>query len=403
MGKDKGHLVITDDPNDDIAIRVEGVYKSFRLPHNKQSSLKGSLINLVSRGDRTFETQEVLNDVTFGIKKGEFFGIVGRNGSGKSTLLKMLAGIYAPSTGKIITNGSLTPFIELGVGFNPELTGRENVYMNGALLGFSESEVFEMYDDIVSFAEIERFMDQKLKNYSSGMQVRLAFSIAIRAKSDILLIDEVLAVGDAAFQQKCYAYFDKLKEENRTIVLVTHDMSAVNRFCDRALLIENGKIKAIGKPSKVSNQYTLDNIEAPSKRNDTSRLRLNNGVKKLDIELRKPAYKQSENLVFDIKYELDNANPIDFGISILSQNLSIIEQNTKGIEIDTTPHKELTLTFTIPLRMLNAGQYRIDVAAFDRPSFSLQAFHVDAATLYIKQNGDVRGGILNEVGTWAQK
>lgn len=154
MSKDKGHLVVANNPNDDVAIRVENVSKSFSLPHNRQNSIKGSLINLVSRGDRTYETQEVLKDISFEIKKGEFFGIVGRNGSGKSTLLKMLAGIYTASKGKIIINGTLTPFIELGVGFNPELTGRENVYLNGALLGFNEREVYAMYDDIVAFAEL---------------------------------------------------------------------------------------------------------------------------------------------------------------------------------------------------------------------------------------------------------
>src|SRR5690606_31573026 len=157
------------------------------------------------RGKRTYEKQQVLKNISFEIKKGEFVGIVGRNGSGKSTLLKLLAGIYSPDKGSIEVNGKLVPFIELGVGFNPELTGRENVFLNGALLGFNRKEMQAMYKDIVEFAELERFMDQKLKNYSSGMQVRLAFSIAIRAQSDILLIDEVLAVGDAAFQQKCYA------------------------------------------------------------------------------------------------------------------------------------------------------------------------------------------------------
>lgn len=255
MAKQLGHLVQIDDPNDDVAIRVEHVSKSFTLPHNKQNSIKGGLINLVSRGDRTYETQEVLKDVSFEIKKGEFFGIVGRNGSGKSTLLKMLAGIYTPSKGKIIVNGSLTPFIELGVGFNPELTGRENVYLNGALLGFNRAAMDEMYEDIVAFAELERFMDQKLKNYSSGMQVRLAFSIAIRAQSDVLLIDEVLAVGDAAFQQKCYLYFDELAASGRTIILVTHDMSVVRQFCQKAMLIKEGELRAYGSPSAISRQY----------------------------------------------------------------------------------------------------------------------------------------------------
>jgi ABC-2 type transport system ATP-binding protein len=179
---------------------------------------------------------------------------VGRNGSGKSTLLKILSHIYVPDSGEVKVNGKLVPFIELGVGFNPELTGNENVYLNGAMLGFSNREMDEMYDDIVSFAELEPFMYQKLKNYSSGMQVRLAFSIAIRARGDILILDEVLAVGDAAFQEKCNNYFKSLKNK-QTIILVTHDMENVKRFCDRAILLEDGKIIKDGKPDEVADAY----------------------------------------------------------------------------------------------------------------------------------------------------
>lgn len=246
---------------DDVAIKVDNISKMFKLPHEKNNSIKGLFINMF-RPKRTFEKQQVLKDVSFEIKKGEFFGIVGRNGSGKSTLLKLLAGIYSPDKGQVHVNGKLTPFIELGVGFNPELTGRENVFLNGALLGFSRSEMLAMYDEIVEFAELERFMDQKLKNYSSGMQVRLAFSIAIRANTDILVLDEVLAVGDEAFQRKCYIYFDRLKRDKKTVVLVTHDMSAVERFCTRAIFIEKGKIREIGNPHTIAAAYSRSNDEA---------------------------------------------------------------------------------------------------------------------------------------------
>ena len=192
--------------------------------------------------------------ISFDVHKGEFIGIVGRNGSGKSTLLKILAQIYYPETGSVTVNGTLVPFIELGVGFNPELTGRENVYLNGALLGFSRKEMDDMYQEIVQFAELEQFMDAKLKNYSSGMQVRLAFSIAIRARGDILILDEVLAVGDAEFQQKCNDYFASLKG-GQTVILVTHDMYNVRKFCDRAILIEDGQIQAEGSPEVVAKAY----------------------------------------------------------------------------------------------------------------------------------------------------
>lgn len=237
----------------EIAISVKDLYKSFKLPTERAWGLKQAIFNRL-KGIKGFRKQEVLRGLSFDVKRGEFLGIVGRNGSGKSTLLKVLSEIYVPDKGSVKINGTLVPFIELGVGFNPELTGRENVYLNGALLGFSNKEMDEMFEDIVKFAELEDFMDQKLKNYSSGMQVRLAFSIAIRARGDILILDEVLAVGDAAFQEKCNEYFKSL-HGNQTVILVTHDMGNVERFCDRAILIEEGKIKCQGKPSKVTKEY----------------------------------------------------------------------------------------------------------------------------------------------------
>jgi ABC-2 type transport system ATP-binding protein len=236
-------------------IRVSNVSKDFLLPHLRQTTLKGKALNMF-RKSRTMEVQQALSDVSFDVERGEFLGVVGRNGSGKSTLLKILAGIYVPTRGQVTVAGKLVPFIELGVGFNPELTGRENVYLNGALLGFSKGEVDGMYDDIVAFAELEASMDQKLKNYSSGMQVRIAFSVATRAKADILLIDEVLAVGDAAFQRKCFEHFRALKKSDTTIIFVTHDMSAVRQFCTRAVLIEDCGIIAQGNAEDVAAQYT---------------------------------------------------------------------------------------------------------------------------------------------------
>lgn len=252
------------DRKDEVAIKVSNVSKSFKLPHEKHTSVKGALIGLFN-SNRSYEKQQVLKDISFEIKKGDFFGIVGRNGSGKSTLLKLLAGIYTPDKGQIQINGNLTPFIELGVGFNPELTGRENVFLNGALLGFSRKEMEEMYDEIVDFAELEKFMDQKLKNYSSGMQVRLAFSIAVRANTDILVLDEVLAVGDYNFQQKCYEYFKKLKKMKKTVILVSHDSSALQMFCTKAVLIEKGEIKESGETTKVLKAYTEQNQEDQEK------------------------------------------------------------------------------------------------------------------------------------------
>lgn len=240
-------------PVERSVIKVENLCKSFRLPTERAAGLKQAIFNWI-KGVKGYTEHEVLKGVSFEVHQGEFIGIVGRNGSGKSTLLKLLAQIYYPESGSITVDGTLVPFIELGVGFNPELTGRENVYLNGALLGFSHREMDAMYDEIVRFAELEPFMDAKLKNYSSGMQVRLAFSIAIRARGDILILDEVLAVGDAEFQQKCNDYFASLHGE-QTVILVTHSMENVRRFCDRAILIEDGKVMTEGDPEEVAKAY----------------------------------------------------------------------------------------------------------------------------------------------------
>jgi ABC-2 type transport system ATP-binding protein len=241
-----------------VVVKVDNVTKTFRIPTEASNGLKQKIIN-VFKGRKGYREFTSLKDISFEVEKGDFFGIVGRNGSGKSTLLKTIANIYTPTDGTVSVSGSLVPFIELGVGFNPELTGRENVYLNGALLGFSHDEMDNMYDDIVDFAEIGNFMDEKLKNYSSGMQVRLAFSIAIRANADILVLDEVLAVGDEAFQRKCFDYFERLKLNNQTVILVTHDMSAVERFCDKAIMIEDSKIVLAGTPYEVAAAYSRSN------------------------------------------------------------------------------------------------------------------------------------------------
>ena len=256
----------------EIAIKVSNVTKSFKLPHEKQDSVKGLFLSLFRKRTK-IERQHVLKGISFEVKKGEFLGIVGRNGGGKSTTLKLLAQIYEPDSGEIYINGNLTPFIELGVGFNPELTGRENVYLNGALLGFTAKQMNEMYDNIVKFAELERFMDQKLKNYSSGMQVRLAFSVAIQAKTDILLIDEVLAVGDANFQKKCFDVFEQFKAEGRTVVFISHSMQQVVRFCDRVILINKGAIVAEGDPEVVATEYEMLNSEEQKDNKDRIRVK----------------------------------------------------------------------------------------------------------------------------------
>ena len=239
-------------------VTVHDVSKAFRLPHEQYSTLKQRVLH--PRRSRTFSELRALQAVDFEVAQGEFFGIVGRNGSGKSTLLKCLAGIYGVDSGHIEVQGRLSPFIELGVGFHPELSARDNVVINAIMLGLTRKQALDRFDEIIAFAELEEFVDLKLKNYSSGMSVRLGFAVAIQVDADVLLVDEVLAVGDASFQQKCFDQFERMKADGRTIVFVTHDMDAVRRFCDRAMLIERGEMLNIGEPDAIAAKYAEINF-----------------------------------------------------------------------------------------------------------------------------------------------
>lgn len=235
------------------ALIIDSVSKTFRVPKNRVTTLKERALHPLRR--TVYSELRAVQDVSLEVFNGEFFGIVGRNGSGKSTLLKCIAGIYRVDRGRIVVAGTLSPFIELGVGFNPDLNARDNVIINAMMLGLSRREALRRFDRIVDFAELHDFMDMRLKNYSSGMMVRLAFATAIQVEADILLIDEVLAVGDAAFQQKCFDQFFQFKREGKTIVFVTHDMHAVERFCDRAMLIDKGRLLQIGDPHTIARAY----------------------------------------------------------------------------------------------------------------------------------------------------
>jgi len=352
---------------DKIAIKVDNVSKDFILVHEKKGTIKGVFTSMFRHMTIKKETQHALKDISFEVKKGEFFGIVGRNGSGKSTLLKILAGIYEPTKGGVTTNGRLVPFIELGVGFNPELSGRDNVYLNGAVLGFSKKEVDEMYDDIVEFAEIERFMDQKLKNYSSGMQVRLAFSMATRAKADILLVDEVLAVGDADFQRKCFNYFKKLKKNKTTVVFVSHDMASVREYCDRAIMIEKSEIIAAGKANEVSVKYTrmfIDDAKSHTNTQGEDSNRWGTGELKfstpkitvsddfIEINVDAVAKETVENV--NLGYSISDAS----GQKLLGTNSVIKKQKIPKIE----KNKKITVKWKFQ-NMLRDGEYFLDLAA----------------------------------------
>ena len=387
-----------DDTTNKVAVVVEDLYKSFKLPHEQSSGIKQALVNKF-KGTKGYEVQEVLKGISFEIKKGEFFGIVGRNGSGKSTLLKLLAGIYAPDSGSVQTFGSLTPFIELGVGFNPELTGRENVFLNGALLGFSRADMENMYDDIVDFAEIEKFMDQKLKNYSSGMQVRLAFSIAIRANSDILVLDEVLAVGDEAFQKKCIAVFEKYKARKQTIILVTHDMSVVERFCSRALMLENGEVVDIGVPRKVAQRYSdanqedyVKSVEVPYSGNIK--------IQTLDPETRKAKTQFTTNDKLLVRLSWDRTDVLSAGVALMKQSGEyVFGPNTTNDKFKLDKGTK-SLEYSVELN-LGPGEYFIKAGLFGKTDATVLEFVDEGPVIIIEPNKKAQwGGITHLEHSW---
>ncbi|MHB8232720.1 MAG: ABC transporter ATP-binding protein [bacterium] len=240
------------------AVEVANVTKHFRkIAVRQATTLKTAFVNLI-RGKRKRgkkETLTVLDCISFAVKKGTTFGIMGRNGAGKSTLLKLIAGIMVPTKGKIAVNGTLTPLLELGSGFHPELTGRENILINGLILGISKKDIIRKYDEIIDFAELRNSIDQPIRTYSSGMYVRLAFSIAVNINPDIILLDEVLAVGDAEFSKKSKAKIKEFKDAGKTIILVSHDPVSIVEMCDEALYLDNGKIQIMGEPAAVASAY----------------------------------------------------------------------------------------------------------------------------------------------------
>lgn len=363
----------------DKALEVKGLSKEFRLPHERKNSLKEWILHFRRP---TYERFRALKDIDFQVERGEFFGIVGRNGSGKSTLLKIIGGIYQPTKGTVKVNGTLTPFIELGIGFNPELTGRENVFLNGSILGLTHKQTAAKYDEIVAFAELEKFMDQKLKNYSSGMQVRLAFAIAIQAHNDILLIDEVLAVGDERFQRKCLAVFDRLKKDkSKTIIFVSHDMQTIQQYCDRAMVIHDSQVHYLGNPHRAALEYRKLNFPemsteantstASTARNDqragTGKVRIlkfdviSNNKKDRIINFGEPF-----TISFTYQAEKD-LKSIVFGIALKNkQGQSIYGPNTKesNLLLDLEKGKR-TISVTIKDNIFSPGFYSLEAGFFN--------------------------------------
>lgn len=354
-------------------IKVESLSKVFKLPHEKLSTVKQHFVNIFN--PKSFEKFRALDDVSFEVKKGEFFGIIGANGSGKSTLLKILAGIYQPSEGKVTVHGSLSPFIELGVGFNPELTARENIYLNAAILGMSRTQTESKFDEIVKFSELKNFLDQKLKNFSSGMQVRLAFSIAVQAQADILLVDEVLAVGDAAFQEKCLNLFRDLKRQGKTIIFVSHALNIMEEFCDQVIYLNKGKVVAKGAPAEIILTYLKIASEVQSgeekvfnKNKKKSAIKISN-IKFFNRDGKEASvFQTGDCLKIRIFFEVETKvmKPV-FGVAIYkSDGTHMTGPNTKtsGFDISTIS-KNGYLEYSIDKIPFLAGEYFVTVGIFN--------------------------------------
>ncbi len=403
----------------EIAVKLDHVSKDFRLPTEATQSLRTALVNRF-RGIKGYREQHVLKDISFDVYKGDFFGIVGRNGSGKSTLLKIISQIYVPEKGTVTVDGKMVSFIELGVGFNPELTGRENVYMNGAMLGFTTEEIDAMYGDIVEFAELEYFMNQKLKNYSSGMQVRLAFSVAIKAQGDVLILDEVLAVGDEAFQRKCNDYFMERKASGKTTILVTHDMGAVKKYCNRAVLIEDGLVKAYGDPEDVANQYSFDNAvsSAPQEvmteeddETEKEEKKVEPYVDNLTVELLTPnKIRPTDKIEFEISYDVlkDVETHIVFSLTDIDRRIWMYNDNATNIPTTGTGHK--SYRYTCSLGQVNNMKLRLEVTILGKSKEMYAFANSENSPLIVVNRDDIplddlsaldsATGIIQRNGKW---
>ncbi|MGM9885633.1 MAG: ABC transporter ATP-binding protein [Lactococcus sp.] len=410
--------------NDNIAVKIDHVSKFFRLPTEATSSLRTTLVNRL-RGIKGYKEQHVLKDIDFVVEKGDFFGIVGRNGSGKSTLLKIISQIYTPEKGQVTVNGKLVSFIELGVGFNPELTGKENVYLNGAMLGFSREEISAMYDEIVDFAELHEFMNQKLKNYSSGMQVRLAFSVAIKARGDVLVLDEVLAVGDEAFQKKCNDYFLERQKSGQTTILVTHDMGAVNKYCNKAVYIKDGIIEESGSPEKVAMRYSLDNMsriaeltkaqEAKAAKEEQAAkdetVESHQYVDNLELKLLSDnIVKEGETVKFEVSYRvLENMRThVVFSLMELDHNFWLYNDNST--ENMTDGKGTFRYVYEFKLENINKQKVKIQVSVFSEDDLVAYVSEVDSPRLIVGVRTDdeklsrreehASTGVIKRNGDW---
>jgi ABC-2 type transport system ATP-binding protein len=383
-----------------VAIQVEDLHKSFRIPTNRVDSLKERVVRPFAARD--YRELHALGGVSFEVRQGEFFGIVGRNGSGKSTLLKLLASIYRADSGRIRMAGRLAPFIELGVGFNNELTARENVVLNGVMMGLTPVEMRRRLDAVIEFAELEEFADLKLKNYSSGMLVRLAFAVMMEADADVLLIDEVLAVGDASFQQKCADAFHDMKAAGKTIVLVTHEMATVETYCHRAMLIAEGKIQHIGDPGEVGREYLRLNFEGAEASarvtSGTEEVRLYGAWLESEAGERVENVESGEDLILKTEVELLRPSPgMQVGFTLVDENgLGVFQFGTETEEEDGPLRAGQRVKVSARVdNLLSPGRYFVHLGVKRHPDPRAVVFHVERALAFHVFGGAPSQGVVS--------
>jgi lipopolysaccharide transport system ATP-binding protein len=403
----------------DPVIRVEGVSKRFRIPLDRSTTLKYRFTHF--RSSSRYRDLMALHNVTFDVDAGEFLGITGPNGCGKSTLLKILSRIYSPDTGEIALNGRVAPFLELGVGFNPELTARENIFLGGAVLGLTRSELAGRVRGILEFAELEEFADQKVKNFSSGMAVRLAFTVSIQADADILLMDEVLAVGDARFQEKCFDVFSDYKRQGRTVILVSHDLNALNLYCDRVLLIQKGEVVADGPAGAVTSQYrrivgAMSEAEDHDHHHQPALATANRwGTRDVEITgVRLMDDTGNEHSSFatggELSIALDyivhaNVKEFVFGLSFKrSDGITLSDPNTQSANCRVTaspPGSRGSITYTIPHVNLLAAKYEVTAIVYDG-SLNHAFDRIEDVLSFRVVDDRGRSGMVELGGTWYQ-
>ena len=369
-----------------VVIEARGVQKAFRVPERRIDSLKERVAHPLTRIE--YREHRALRDISFDVRRGEFFGIVGRNGSGKSSLLKILASIYRADAGRVRVAGRLAPFIELGVGFNVDLTARENGVLNGVLMGLTLREARRRLDAVLEFAELEEFVDLKLKNYSSGMLVRLAFAVMVQADADIMLVDEVLAVGDAAFAQKCMDVFHEKRRAGKTIVLVTHDMATVQALCHRAMLIHEGRIGFIGDPEQTALLYLRENFERPQ--GDPGGAVVDFNVRLVSVQL---AGHVEAGAPIGVELVLETVRDLDrptFIFHVVTADGVVVGGFTRCLEARVGAERRVRLAGEIENRLV-AGRYFLDCwIREDDPhgGMSLQALRVTQFAVGGEEAGD---------------